>query len=158
MATGVCLDFQYIARQNTQSTDSHTPSEWNLFRGALKWSSLIQVQDSHSNATLPVISFTNFRIHSGNLPGSTRLLANQARQAEAMRQAMSEQDRLIYGDYFESFQKHLQTNFASGPQQVKYQIKSFALTAIIVFIMTEHSFEWCRTEQRFKKCTAPWES
>ncbi len=47
-------------------------------------------------------------------------MAAQAQYAEAMRKNFSHEDNQLYGDYFELFQKHLETNFsAANLNQVK---------------------------------------
>ncbi|XP_046649082.1 D-beta-hydroxybutyrate dehydrogenase, mitochondrial-like [Daphnia pulicaria] len=52
-------------------------------------------------------------INPGNLPGSTRILAAQSKHAKAMQENFSEEDNQAYGEYFDLFQKHLQTNFCA---------------------------------------------
>ncbi|XP_057379581.1 D-beta-hydroxybutyrate dehydrogenase, mitochondrial-like [Daphnia carinata] len=52
-------------------------------------------------------------INPGNLPGSTRILAAQAQHAEAMKKNFNKEEKQMYGEYFDLFQKHLQTNFAA---------------------------------------------
>lgn len=49
----------------------------------------------------------------GNLPGSTRILSAQAQHAEAMKNHFDEEQKQMYGEYFDLFQHHLQTNFAA---------------------------------------------
>ena len=48
----------------------------------------------------------------GNLPGSTRILAAQEQHAKAMQENFSPEENKVYGEYFDLFQKHLQTNFS----------------------------------------------
>lgn len=48
----------------------------------------------------------------GNLPGSTRILAAQEQHAKAMQENFSPEENKVYGEYFDLFQKHLQSNFS----------------------------------------------